>query len=69
MDLTSAPREDYYTLLAVRPDGVAPIVDLLADGSFDDAQARARRLLVEHASCSEVEVWRDGALLEKISRD
>ncbi len=68
MDLNPAATEDYYTLLAVRADGVAPVVDLLADAPLDAVQARARALLAEHASCSSVEVWRDGCLLERFDR-
>jgi hypothetical protein len=48
--------DDYYTLLGVREDGIASIVDLVVS------------LLTEHRSCQQVEVWRDGALLDTIGR-
>lgn len=59
--------EDVYTLLGVRRDGIASVVDLVADGQAS-ARLRAEALLKEHASCEAVEVWRDGGLLEKIYR-
>jgi len=62
------PEEDYYTLLGVRPDGVASVVDLLLSEAVEAAQARARALLVEHASCRSVEVWRGGALVWSLER-
>jgi hypothetical protein len=58
---------DVYTLLGVRRDGVASVVDLVADGPAD-ARHRAEALLKEHASCEAVEVWRAGGLVEKILR-
>ncbi len=58
---------DVFTLLGVRRDGVASVVDLVADGPAG-ARRRAQALLKEHASCEAVEVWRDGGLLEKIVR-
>lgn len=58
---------DIFTLLGVRRDGVASVVDLVADG-VAGARRRAQALLREHASCEAVEVWRDGGLLEKILR-
>ena len=58
---------DVFTLLGVRRDGVASVVDLVADGPAG-ARRRAQALLKEHASCETVEVWRDGGLLEKIVR-
>ena len=62
-----AETDDIYTLLGVREDGVASVVDLVAEGaSF--AHRRAEALLQEHASCEAVEVWRDGGLVEKVSR-
>ena len=57
-----------FTLLCVRADGVASIVDLVVTESLSDVRTRARWLLREHASCSVVEVWRDGALVEQLSR-
>lgn len=56
-----------YTLLGVRRDGIASVVDLVADGSAS-VRRRAEALLKEHASCDAVEVWRDGELVEKILR-
>jgi hypothetical protein len=58
---------DVFTLLGVRRDGVASVVDLVADGPLS-ARSRAEALLKEHASCEAVEVWRDGALVEKVLR-
>jgi hypothetical protein len=60
--------ETHYTLLGVRPDGVASVVDLVASEDVNFARAGAERLLREHQSCSVVEVWRDGALIEQLSR-
>jgi hypothetical protein len=58
---------DVFTLLGVRRDGVASIVDLVADG-VATARERAQALLQEHASCEAVELWREGGLVEKILR-
>jgi hypothetical protein len=58
---------EVFTLLGVRRDGVASVVDLVADGAAN-ARVRAEALLKEHASCEAVEVWRDGALIEKVLR-
>jgi len=58
---------DIFTLLGVRRDGVASVVDLVADGP-GTVRRRAEALLEEHASCEAVEVWRDGGLVEKILR-
>lgn len=60
--------DDSYTLLAVRPDGGVPVVDLFAGGSRPEALARARAFLAEHASCDRVEVWLAGRLVEEIDR-
>jgi hypothetical protein len=60
--------EHCYTLLGVRPDGVASVVDLIAAEDLATARRGAAALLDEHRSCSLVEVWRDGALVEKLSR-
>jgi hypothetical protein len=57
-----------YTLLGVRPDGVASVVDLVAVEDALVARSKARALLREHLSCSLVEVWRDGDLIERLSR-
>ena len=59
--------EEVFTLLGVRRDGVASIVDLVADGGVA-AHRRAEAMLREHASCEAVEIWRDGALIEKVIR-
>jgi hypothetical protein len=60
--------EEVFTLLGVRPDGVASVVDLVPAEDPSDARARAQALLREHASCDRVEVWRDGALVDQLSR-
>ena len=65
--LTTEITEEVLTLLGVRPDGVASIVDLVADGPAQ-ARRRAQALLREHASCDCVEIWRGGALLQKVLR-
>jgi hypothetical protein len=58
---------DIFTLLGVRRDGIASVVDLVADG-LSAARRRARAMLHEHGSCEAVEVWRDGGLIEKVVR-
>jgi hypothetical protein len=60
--------EDFYTLLGVRPDGVASVVDLVAAEDVLMARRRAEALLREHLSCEVVEVWRDGALVDQLAR-
>jgi hypothetical protein len=60
--------EDVFTLLGVRDDGVASVVDLMAADSLSDVLSRAQWLLKEHASCQLIEVWRGGALLEECAR-
>ena len=60
--------EAVYTLLGVRPDGVASVVDLVPAEDLLMARRRAHDLLREHLSCNLVEVWRDGALVEQLSR-
>ena len=62
------PMEDVFTLLGVRGDGVASVVDLMAADSLSDVHSRAQWLLREHASCHVIEVWRGGALLEECAR-
>ena len=59
--------DEVYTLLGVRRDGIASVVDLVADGA-GHARRRAEALLREHASCDAVEIWRDGSLIEKVVR-
>jgi len=60
--------EQFFTLLGVRPDGVASVVDLVAAEDVDTARDRAEALLREHLSCNQVEVWRDGAMVVQLSR-
>ena len=60
--------EPFYTLLGVRPDGVASVVDLVAAEDEHLARARAGALLREHLSCHKVEVWRDGAIVAQLTR-
>jgi hypothetical protein len=64
-----AATEDYYTLLGVRADGVASVVDLIAAGDLTFVRTRAAAMLKEHRSCEAVEVWRDGDLLEQLARE
>jgi hypothetical protein len=61
--------ENCYTLLGVRADGVASIVDLVAAEDLLTARQQAQALLREHLSCNLVEVWRDGALVEQLTRE
>jgi hypothetical protein len=63
-----ASGEDYYTLLGVRADGVASVVDLLPAEGDTALSARAMKLLAEHASCDCVEAWRGAVLVERFSR-
>jgi hypothetical protein len=58
---------EIFTLLGVRRDGIASVVDLVAD-EMDAARRRAQALLKEHASCEAVEVWRGGGLVETVVR-
>ena len=60
--------DESFTLLGVRADGVASIIDLVPSQSLTEVRVRAQWLLREHASCSRVEVWRDGALVEQLGR-
>ena len=60
--------DDVFTLLGVRRDGVASVVDLAA-ADLPAVRRRAAWLLKEHASCKTVEVWRGGALLEEHPRN
>ena len=62
------PTEQTFTLLGVRPDGVASVVDLVAAEDVSFARDRARALLREHQSCDTVEVWQDGAIIEQLTR-
>ena len=58
---------DVYTLLGVRRDGIASVVDLVADDA-ERARRRAEAMLKEHSSCESVEVWRGGGLVERVER-
>jgi hypothetical protein len=60
--------EEFYTLLGVRPDGVASVVDLVAAENLLLARRCATALLREHQSCHLVEVWRDGAMVDRLTR-
>jgi hypothetical protein len=62
------PGDEVFTLLGVRGDGVASVVDLVAAEALSDVRRRAQWLLKEHASCRVIEVWRDGALVEELGR-
>jgi hypothetical protein len=66
--LTVLATEEYCTLLGVRADGVAPVVDLAPWTEQAHIRSRAERLLAEHASCDAVEVWRDGVMIERVAR-
>jgi hypothetical protein len=71
MDDGSGPlqsQEDFYTLLCVRPDGIASVVDVYPAREFAHVSRRAAALLAEHRSCERVEIWRDGALIEELAR-
>lgn len=62
-EIASDPDET-YTLLGVRADGVASIVDLVPAGGVEMARHRAKTMLSEHESCRTIEIWFDGSLLE-----
>ncbi|MCR5873361.1 hypothetical protein LRS10_03630 [Phenylobacterium sp. J426] len=66
--LTLIAAEEYCTLLCVRADGIAPVVDLAPWTELEHLQGRAERLLREHQSCDAVELWRGGALVDRIVR-
>jgi hypothetical protein len=68
MDDGALQTEIAYTLLCVRPDGVASVVDLVVTEDVADARRRAAALLREHRSCVHVEVWRDGVLVDQLER-
>jgi len=68
MNLTMESVETYYTLLGVRADGVAPVVDLILAEGLEAIRASARALLAEHASCDSVEVWRGSVMVERVTR-
>ena len=60
--------DDVCTLLCVRPDGVAPIVDLTPWTDLTTLRHRAQRLLREHGSAYAVELWRGGEMVERVVR-
>jgi hypothetical protein len=60
--------EEMITLLGVRLDGVATVVDLMPADNAHNIHCRAQWLLREHASCHTIEVWRGGALVEQLGR-
>jgi hypothetical protein len=66
--LTRDSSESAFTLLGVRADGVASVVDLVPDDDLLMARLRAHELLREHLSCNLIEVWRDGALVDQLAR-
>lgn len=66
--MSEVTNDEYYTLLGVRPDGVASVVDLVPSSDLPPVRDRAEALLREHASCTLVEVWREGSLIEKLAR-
>ena len=67
-DVAIPADEEFYTLLCVRPDGVASVVDLVAARDLRIVRHRAEALLGEHLSAARVEVWREGALVEELAR-
>jgi hypothetical protein len=68
MSETAPSVDETYTLLGVRADGVASIVDLVPASSLDQVRSRARALLNEHESCRTIEIWIEGSLLEQHGR-
>jgi hypothetical protein len=69
MDGTTTEADDYYTLLGVRADGVAPVVDLIFADGRALLRGRAAAMLKEHASCELVEIWRGSVLITSVRRD
>lgn len=61
-------RDDFYTLLCVRADGVASFVDVYAADDLATVRSHAEALLREHLSSRKVEVWRDGAMVVQLDR-
>lgn len=59
--------EAIYTLLGVRQDGVAPVIQMTPAEGPAEALSEARSFLAEHRSCCFVEVWKDGALVDTVS--
>jgi hypothetical protein len=66
--LAVGPTEQFYTLLGVRPDGVASVVDLIVAQDVGGARSQALALLDEHQSCTLVEVWSEGAIVDQLTR-
>lgn len=64
----TAEVDEVCTLVCLRADGVAPVVDLAPWTDLSLLRSRALRLLREHASCEAVELWRGGALVESVRR-
>jgi hypothetical protein len=60
--------DETYTLLGVRADGVASIVDLVPASNLEYARHRALAMLAEHSSCRTIEVWFDGSMVEQHDR-
>lgn len=68
MTMQTVRDEDFYTLLCVRADGVAPVVDLAPAESGAALRDRVAALFAEHASCDSVEVWLGASLVDRFSR-
>jgi hypothetical protein len=68
MDDASSHYDTVYTLLCVRADGVASVVDLVASEDLRDVRRRAEALLREHRSSVQVEIWRGGSLVDQVAR-
>lgn len=68
MDQIAAVIDDTYTLLGVRADGVASVVDLVPASDLAFARQRALAMLAEHESCRSIEVWFDGSMVEQHDR-
>jgi hypothetical protein len=60
--------DEFCTLLCVRADGVAPVVDMAPWTELGGIRRYAERLLREHRSCEAVEVWRGGILVTRVDR-
>lgn len=68
MDQIAPVIDDTYTLLGVRADGVASVVDLAPASDLAFVRQRALAMLAEHDSCCTVEVWFDGSMVEQHDR-
>jgi hypothetical protein len=60
--------DNVYTLVGLRADGIAPMVDIRPVGEADGGLRAGAAFLAEHASCDRVEVWLNGELLTTLSR-